>query len=72
MKTVLKISLKRELVVSDLLQKASNIFNENNWEGNWCMAEWESFMLSMYRSAKYNNKDNWKWECEELFLNLTR
>jgi hypothetical protein len=65
-----KISTKKQNIVSSLAIKASEIMHSIYGE-NFNLKNYQTFLTNLYKTARFAGK-NWKYECEEMILNLTR
>lgn len=66
------LSIIRKTTVQSLTQKACEILKADGYACDTTCNVWQNFLKTIYSVAKKSDKVSWKYNCEELVLNLTR
>ena len=66
------LSTVRKVTVQLLTQKACEILRADGYACDTTCIVWQHFLKTIYSVAKKSSQSTWKYNCEELVLNLTR
>ena len=66
-----RLSAKKRTYVELLSFKMAQIFHDTYGDNDY-MDDYRDALYNLYRTALVSKKDDWKYNCEEFILNLTR